>query len=71
VDPRVVEDERRSVEAEVAQVAALLTEDQTTHGGVDPVGPNKQIGLERAAVTQRDLHTLGGVVHGAQAGGEA
>jgi hypothetical protein len=43
VDGRVVEQVRRGVEPEVAQVLQLLAEDQCAHGGVDAVGADAQV----------------------------
>ncbi len=71
MDLRIIEDERRGVETEVAQVAMLLTEDQPPHGRVNPVGSDEQVGIQRATVAQRDSHAVGGVVDGVEAGSEA
>jgi hypothetical protein len=65
-----VEDVRGGVEAEVSQEVVFLAEDQAAHGRVDPVRPDQQVGLEGAAVAERDPHPVGGVVDRVQAGGE-
>ena len=68
VDPRVVEENAAVWKPRLAQVAALLAEDQAADSRVDHVGSDEQVGIERAAVGERDTHTFGGVVDGTEAG---